>query len=60
MDNRYFSVFDMAIAGIPAIAFAVWQIISVNREIRRDREHGPPDSPESSGHPIGQHGLDDR
>ena len=65
MDHRYFSMFDMAIVGIPALAFSVWQIVSVNREIRNDKakaaqsETPPPESPESPGHPVGEHRLDD-
>lgn len=41
MNNHWFSVFDMAIAGVPIIGFCIWQLISVNREIKRDRK--PPD-----------------
>ena len=43
MGSRYFSLFDMAIAGIPVLAFCIWQLVSVNREIRKDKK--PPDSP---------------
>lgn len=41
MENQYFSLLDMAIAGIPVVAFCIWQLVSVNREIRKDRK--PPD-----------------
>ena len=58
------SLFDMAICGIPAVAFATWQIVSVSREIAKDRQAPPsvPEraSPDGTGHPIGQHRLDDR
>jgi ABC-type phosphate transport system permease subunit len=37
MDHKYFSLFDMAIAGIPAIVFGIWQLVSVNREIAKDK-----------------------
>ncbi len=37
MDHRFFSLFDMAIVGIPAIVIGVWQLVSVNREIARDK-----------------------
>lgn len=58
MSGSYVSLFDMAIAGVPALAFGAWQLVSVNREIARDkRKRG---SPEGSGHPIGEHRLDDR
>lgn len=56
--SRYFSLFDLAIAAIPVLIFCVWQLISINREIAKDKK--PPDSPESPGHPIGEHRLDDR
>ena len=58
MDSRYFSLLDMAIVGVPAIAFCIWQLISVNREIARNRAKA--DSPEGAGHPVGEHRLDDR
>ena len=43
MGHQYFSLFDMAIAGIPALAFGIWQVVSVSREIRKDKK--PHDSP---------------
>lgn len=57
MDHKYFSLFDMAIVGVPVIVISVWQLISVNREIAEDKKAKLPDSP---GHAIGEHGLDDR
>lgn len=55
---------DLAIAGIPALAFGIWQLISINREIARDRqkreEAAQSVSPEGAGHPVGEHRLDDR
>lgn len=61
MHAAYFSLFDMAICGIPVILFCIWQLISVNREIARDRRKPapPPPSPQRPGHPIGQHRLND-
>lgn len=55
------SLFDMAICGVPAVAFAIWQIVSVSREIAKDRQ-APPEraSPDRAGHSVGQHRLDDR
>lgn len=41
MSARYFSLMDMAIAGIPVILFCIWQLVSINREIGRDKK--PPD-----------------
>jgi len=49
MSLSYLSLFDMAIAGVPALAFAIWQLISINREIKRDKmnkidkDNMPPD-----------------
>jgi hypothetical protein len=57
MSSSYFSLFDMAIAGVPVLAFCAWQLISINREIARDKAKA--ESPESAGHPVGEHGLDD-
>ena len=37
MSTAYFTMFDMAISGIPAVLFCVWQLISVNREIAKDK-----------------------
>ena len=58
MNGSYFSMFDMAIAGIPALAFGLWQLVSINREIAKDKAKR--DSPESARHPVGEHRLDDR
>ena len=42
MDHRWFGLLDMAIVGIPAIVIGVWQLVSVNREIARDKAKKPP------------------
>ena len=63
MSGRYFSLFDMAIAGVPVLLFCIWQLISINREIAKDKaKKDLPDSesPNGSGHPVGEHRLDDR
>ncbi len=65
MDSKYFSLMDMAIVAIPALTFGIWQLISINREIAQDnaKKAASPESaplPESSGHPVGEHRLDDR
>ncbi len=57
MSGSYFSFFDMAIAGVPVLAFCIWQLISINRELARDKAKA--DSPEGTGHAVGEHGLDD-
>ena len=63
MNSAYFSMFDMAICGIPAVGFGVWQLISVNREIARDKaakDNSGPASGSRAGHPVGEHRLNDR
>ncbi len=60
MDAKWFSLLDLAIVGVPAMVFGIWQLISVNREIARDKAANEAKSPESAGHPVGKHGLDDR
>ena len=58
MSNKYFSLLDMAIVGVPVLAIGFWQLVAVNREIAKDKAKR--DLPESAGHPVGEHGLDDR
>ncbi len=62
MPHSYFALLDMAIVGVPTIVFVIWQLVSINREIARDRrEKAERDaSPERAGHPVGEHRLDDR
>jgi hypothetical protein len=43
MSSQYMSLFDMAIGGVPVLIFCIWQLISVNREIKKDKK--PPDAP---------------
>ncbi len=57
MDSKWFSMLDMAIVGIPVMGFCIWQLISVNREIARDKL--AKESAERAGHPVGEHRLDD-
>ena len=63
MNGSYFSLMDMAIGGVPVVLFCVWQLVSINREIAKDKAKA--DSldgalPESARHPVGEHRLDDR
>ncbi|MGF1549895.1 MAG: hypothetical protein ACFBQW_05105 [Sphingomonadaceae bacterium] len=37
------------------LGLAVWQLVSVNREIRRDKEKS-----DAARHPVGEHELDER
>ena len=58
-----FALLDMAIVGVPTVVFIVWQLVSINREIAKDKakQAAPPDdSPDSAGHSVGEHRLDDR
>jgi hypothetical protein len=58
MPHGMFALLDMAIVGVPVIVISVWQLVSVNREIAKDREKRG--SPEDARHPVGEHRLDDR
>ena len=67
MEQKYYSIIEMGFTGAVVLGFAIWQLVSINREIAKDkaakaeREAGAPaDSPESAGHPVGEHRLDDR
>ena len=58
MSDRLFGLLDMAIVAVAVVALGIWQLVSVSREIARDKP--PPDSPEGARHPVGEHRLDDR
>lgn len=60
MSNRLFGLLDMSIVGLAAIGFLVWQLVSIRRELRRDKPESPDGSPKRPGHPVGEHRLDDR
>lgn len=60
MNDGYLGLLDLAIVGVPALAFGIWQLVSVNREIARDKAKASFRSPESAGHPVGEHRLNDR
>lgn len=62
MPQSWFALMDMAIVGIPVLVIGVWQLVSVNREIAKDKAKAAEraQSPEGAGHPVGEHGLDDR
>ncbi len=38
MSGGYFSLLDMAIVGVPVVSFCIWQLISINREIAKDKK----------------------
>ncbi len=54
MHDKVFAFFDAAMVGVPVALFCVWQLISVNREIKQDRA-----SKDAARHPVGEHRLDD-
>lgn len=58
MESKWFSLMDMAIVAVPALGIGIWQLVSINREIARDKKKS--ESPESAGHPVREHRLDDR
>ncbi|HEX8553629.1 MAG TPA: hypothetical protein VF695_02875 [Sphingomonas sp.] len=60
MSDMHFGLMDLAIAGVPALAFGIWQLVSITREIARDKAKALTESPERPGHAIGEHRLDDR
>jgi hypothetical protein len=61
MSDHVFGFFDMAIVGVVVLGLGIWQLISINREIAKDKKPPPHlESPESAGHPVGEHRLDDR
>jgi hypothetical protein len=47
---------EFAVFGPMVLGLAVWQLWSVNREIKRDKEKRS----EPPRHPVGEHPLDDR
>lgn len=59
MSDRIFGFLDMALVGVVVIGLIVWQLVSINREIAKDKKP-PPTSPESARHSVGEHRLDDR
>ena len=59
MSDHIFGVLDGALVGIVVLGLAGWQLISINREIAKDKAKAA-ESPERPGHPVGEHRLDDR
>lgn len=44
MSDHVFGLFDMGLVGVVVAGFAIWQLVSINREIGKDKR--PPDPPE--------------
>lgn len=54
-----FGWIEIVLVAVVALGFGFYQLWSVNREIKRDREAKDRDSP-SPGHAVREHELDDR
>lgn len=52
-----FGWIEIAFVALVAFSFGFYQLWSVNREIKRDREAK---SARDAGHAVGEHELDDR
>lgn len=57
--QEHFGWIEIVLVAVVALGFGFYQLWSVNREIRRDRDPKNGGST-GSGHPIGEHELDDR
>lgn len=57
--REHFGWIEIVLVAVVAFGFGFYQLWSVNREIRRDREAKERDLA-GSGHPVGEHELDDR
>lgn len=57
--REHFGWIEIILVAMVAFGFGFWQLWSVNREIRRDKENKADDSPRP-GHAVGEHELDDR
>jgi hypothetical protein len=57
IDPRYYGLIELLLVGAMAMGLGIWQLVSVNRSIARDREKR---SDDGAGHSVGEHRLDDR
>lgn len=57
IDPRYYGLIELLLVGAMALGIGIWQLISVNREIGRDRQQR---SDDGARHPVREHRLDDR
>lgn len=57
---EYFGLIEIIFTATVALGFGFYQLWSVNREIRRDKERAEKDASGAAGHAIGEHELDDR
>jgi hypothetical protein len=59
MGHHYAGLIELSFSGAVAMGIGIWQYVSVSRDIASDRKKRDI-SPESTGHAVGQHRLDDR
>ncbi len=57
MQGKYYSLIEMGFTLVVAFGFGFWQLYSVSRSIADDEKNK--DDSGSSGHPVGEHPLDD-
>lgn len=57
--SEHFGWVEILFTALVAFGFGFYQLLSVNREIKRDKERKERESA-ASGHSIGKHELDDR
>ena len=55
IDPQYYGLVDLGIVIVAVLGFAIWQLVSVNREIAKDKR----DSEERARHSVRKHRLDD-
>jgi len=63
MNQQHYGWIEIVFSAVIALGFGVWQLVSINREIARDKaakDKSGPASASGAGHPEGQHDLDDR
>ena len=58
--SENFGWIEIAFTALVALGFGVYQLWSVNREIKRDKEKKDAESFRRPGHSVGEHELDDR
>lgn len=58
--SEHFGWVEILFTAVVALGFGFYQLWSVNREIRRDKEKATRDLESGAGHPVGEHELDDR
>lgn len=62
MEERFYSLIEMGFTALVVFGVGIWQLVSINRSIARDKaakDAAPPASPEGAGHAVGEHGLHD-